>query len=396
MPQSFEQVRSSIARIHSTRGIVGVGVVVTNRRLVTCAHVVARALGIPADSAKIPAGPIHMIFPFAAEHNTRQATVLVWHPERAGALPGVPGVEVEDLTILELQDALPAGASPVSLSEVSDVWGHPIRAFGYPGNLEFGVWADGILQGREGHDWIQLKGEGTTGYRIEAGFSGTPVWDAQLSEVVGIIVATDNGSGRRTGFVVPTKQIQRAWPELLVFARSLGQDNHLKLKLDAASAAWTSARAMGLEWEEFKELMRYVQESGLRGEETSFMAAGAAYYAWGMDFMLPKARDDRKAIEELAYLVANCPWPQPAWRAAYMLQESNATLVSDALSKIRPEQLKDETRIESASRRRFNLLSEEIRARTIPDYLVRLRDDSSMDENIRRLAAEALEHLTTR
>jgi len=50
-----EQLRASIVRIHDRHGsVVGAGFLVTDREILTCAHVVARALGISESTPEQP------------------------------------------------------------------------------------------------------------------------------------------------------------------------------------------------------------------------------------------------------------------------------------------------------------------------------------------------------
>jgi hypothetical protein len=72
-----------------------------------------------------------------------------------------------------------------------DLWSHPFRAFGFPAAHDQGVWVSGRLRGRQAAGWVQMDGVAAAGYRVEPGFSGTPVWDDDLDGVVGMAVAAE-------------------------------------------------------------------------------------------------------------------------------------------------------------------------------------------------------------
>ena len=57
----------------------------------------------------------------------------------------------------------------------------------------------------------QLK---ETGYRVQPGFSGTPVWDDDLEGVVGMVVAAEARAEIRAAFTIPTDVLLESWPEM--------------------------------------------------------------------------------------------------------------------------------------------------------------------------------------
>ncbi len=84
--------------------------------------------------------------------------------------------------MLELTTAPPAKSKPVRLVTANDLWGHSFRALGFPVGYEQGVWASGVLRGRQADGWLQIEDTKETGYLVALGFSG---------DVVGMIVAAD-------------------------------------------------------------------------------------------------------------------------------------------------------------------------------------------------------------
>jgi hypothetical protein len=98
---------------------------------------------------------------------------VLWRPPRADG--------GDDIAGLELDGDPPPGAHTAPLAQVEDLWGHSFRVFGFPRGQDTGVWATGRLLGRQATNWVQIEGVKETGFAVEPGFSGTPVWDTQDS-----------------------------------------------------------------------------------------------------------------------------------------------------------------------------------------------------------------------
>jgi WD40 repeat protein len=193
-------LESSIVRIYSSSGkVIGAGFLVSQKYIITCAHVVADALGLPRTTAQMPDAEITLDFPLVAPKQLLKAKVVFW-------LPVNPSVELEDIARLELALSPPNQALIAPLI-TSDEWaGHPFRVFGFPAGQPDGVWATGVLRGHTGKSWVQLEDEKQTGYALKPGFSGAPVWDGELQGVVGIAVAADiNQPDAKVGFMIPTR-----------------------------------------------------------------------------------------------------------------------------------------------------------------------------------------------
>src|SRR4051812_60320 len=101
MPDPSHPLHASVVRIWAEGGrIVGTGFLVTDRHLLTCAHVVAQALGIAQDAPGPPDGDVSLDFPLLAAGNRLSARVVAWLPVLAGSASGA-GVG-EDVAVLEL------------------------------------------------------------------------------------------------------------------------------------------------------------------------------------------------------------------------------------------------------------------------------------------------------
>ena len=84
---------------------------------------------------------------------------------------------------------------------------------GFPAARPDGVWSSGLIRGEQSTRWFQLQS--TPGeQRIEGGFSGSPVWDAQSGAVVGMTVAADRGD-TTTAYLIPIDQVLALDPTLM-------------------------------------------------------------------------------------------------------------------------------------------------------------------------------------
>jgi WD40 repeat protein len=198
---------ASIARLRDADGmVVGAGFLVGSGEILTCSHVVARALGHREASVSPPEAAVAVDFPLVAPGVTLAARVVRWHPPLEDGGGDVAG--------LQLEAAPPAGAKALRLLTAHELWSHPFRTFGFPSRHDGGVWASGRLLAREATGWVQLEDVKTTGFRVEPGFSGAPVWDDDLGGVVGMAVAAEARPEVRAAFMIPAHALIAAWPDL--------------------------------------------------------------------------------------------------------------------------------------------------------------------------------------
>lgn len=206
----FNVHKMSIIRLFYQDQVVGIGFMVSEHYGLTCAHVVAEALLIDSTTQSCPEGEINVDFPLLNSTDKFSARVVCWHP----VSPLEDSEEaIEDIAVLKL-DHLPVSAHPTSVILSENLATNPFKVFGCPRKVSFGVWATGVLSEENAKQWFQLEDTKVTGYGIEPGFSGSPVWDEKLQGVVGMVVAADRKREAKVAFMIPTQILVEAWSDL--------------------------------------------------------------------------------------------------------------------------------------------------------------------------------------
>lgn len=187
-------VEKAVVRIRKAdNSIVGAGFLVKEKIVLTCAHVIDDAIGSNKH--------ISLDFPRIDPNIFLKADIKFKNSE-------------SDIAILELCEDTPSGAMGVDPTSQEDLWGHPFETFGFPNDYDDGVWASGVCRRPNAKGWLQIEDIKDTGYNIETGFSGSPVWDKDLDALVGMIAAVERDKGKRSAFAIPIKMLITEWPEL--------------------------------------------------------------------------------------------------------------------------------------------------------------------------------------
>lgn len=179
---------------------VGLGMLVTPRLVVTCAHVVNVCLGCASFRAERPGSQasIDVSFPILGDKETFAATVVDWSP------PGSAGV---DCAILRLHEDAPAaaGLTILSLIEGDTIRDDPFSVYGSPEPRDPGKHLAAKLTGAVGAKWIQLDIDGDGS--VQPGYSGGAVWDRYQQAAVGMLIARRTESGGTTAYFLPANRI---------------------------------------------------------------------------------------------------------------------------------------------------------------------------------------------
>lgn len=202
MGNSFE---SSIVRVMDGESAVGAGMLMSESRVLSAAHVIADALHIPWDTSDIPQAEVYVDFPLLAAGQIITAKVILWRPSRSD-FTGAPA-QGEDIAVLQLTHSAPQGARPAEFIESNEFWNHTFTTFGFPQGHNNGVWAEGLLKAPRAGGYVQVVGKSEPGYFLAPGFSGSPVWDHDLGGIVGMIATAEINPRIKGGFIIPIQVI---------------------------------------------------------------------------------------------------------------------------------------------------------------------------------------------
>ncbi|MFB7586263.1 trypsin-like peptidase domain-containing protein [Streptomyces sp. NPDC056169] len=199
-----EMLSAATVRIAGPSGVAGVGVLIAPRLVLTCAHVVTDAAGLPRGHTERPPATLDVrLLQAGGGAATVTARIRDWVPEH----PDGRG----DLAVLRLAGALP-GARPVTMADPPSTMAHPAVVLGLPDNVAEGGWHNATLHGRTGVGWLQMSPDGPSD-PIRPGFSGAAVWDKVTGAVVGVVTATAS-QARGQSFCIPTRTITAQIPAL--------------------------------------------------------------------------------------------------------------------------------------------------------------------------------------
>lgn len=187
-----------VAILNSKSLAQGAGFLVSNRLILTCAHVVTAVNGGPGQTV-----------PVRFYTNGVVCSALVdascWDTDT-------------DLATLHLESDPPPGVTCLPLANTISCAGHTFSTLGFPqmGSYD-SLAASGKIEvviSKAGLPMLQL-----TASQLTQGFSGAPVWDDALGQVVGMLaeVYFDNGDSknRDTAFAIPAETLQRACDTVL-------------------------------------------------------------------------------------------------------------------------------------------------------------------------------------
>lgn len=107
-----------------------------------------------------------------------------------------------DIAILELEDEAPRCASVGKLAIKYDFWNLELKVCGFSSGMK-GEWVSVVGRGRSYRNYIQIDISPDAAYKIEGGFSGTPVFDAKLNNIVGMVVYKEKATGILSGGFIP-------------------------------------------------------------------------------------------------------------------------------------------------------------------------------------------------
>ncbi|MEU4219721.1 trypsin-like peptidase domain-containing protein [Actinoplanes sp. NPDC026623] len=164
----------------------GSGVLITDRHVLTCAHV----LGAGPEP---PAGSFVLTFPRSKRQHRLSGTVLPdsWSPDAA-----------DDVALLSIDGPLAADVAPARVGAAPPGGARPASVYGQPPDTPDGIWAQ-VLIGESAGSATELVRVGGPRVAIEPGFSGGGVLDESTGAVVGIVATSGLASGRSVTWMIP-------------------------------------------------------------------------------------------------------------------------------------------------------------------------------------------------
>ncbi|MGC4813015.1 S1 family peptidase [Micromonospora sp. DT228] len=177
-------------RVRAEHGeVLGAGMALDDRHVLTCAHVVGAGGETGFPSAE-PAWAVLVDLIGQPGGRTVPARVVPgcwWPPTSDGR---------DDIALLELAEPAPQGPF-APLRRLRGTWDRRVVMYGFPETLEHGVYVEARLTGRSGagRERVQML-SATTGPQVSPGFSGSAAVDAQTGHVVGMVVSTYRDGGR--------------------------------------------------------------------------------------------------------------------------------------------------------------------------------------------------------
>jgi WD40 repeat protein/energy-coupling factor transporter ATP-binding protein EcfA2 len=173
----------------------GVGFVVDDQRIITCAHVVNSALYQEPRTQEAPAKDrrVSVVFPMLSGGESRLCKIAAWAP------PPASGVFGGDVACLQIEGRMPNGVEPARLAISGSVSDVTATVFGYPGDpprRSLGARVSVRLCGIVGSGALQLDSAASSAFRVQPGYSGSPVISDNDAGVLGMLVAASRDEGR--------------------------------------------------------------------------------------------------------------------------------------------------------------------------------------------------------
>ncbi|MCK1642500.1 trypsin-like peptidase domain-containing protein [Bradyrhizobium sp. 157] len=183
---------------------IGSGLVLDDRHVITCTHIAAQATTGKRDADPCTDVGIKLrTIPWSGGN-----PLTAWlRPNAWRGKCSVPGDRgVRDLAVLELTEALPGWKKSCGIYPGAWTPRHEMTLFAFPQAHPDGIWSNIVVIGGVADHWIQIDAAPNAQYRVQPGFSGSPLFDPDTDSVHGLVAEGDPGEGR-TGFLIPGRMI---------------------------------------------------------------------------------------------------------------------------------------------------------------------------------------------
>jgi predicted NBD/HSP70 family sugar kinase len=174
--------------------VYGMGFLVSDQQILTCAHVVEAALGSDWQQG---AGTVQVCFPFV--ETDEGVLILQGHVDRERWFArGTPtNKKPTDIAVIVLDVAAPGSVKRATLLHASFEPDVMVKIYGFAGltaaggyviSHPTGQYVEGKTMGALPGGRAQFQGTWTTGTVVQSGFSGAGVYDPQRDSIVGMVV----------------------------------------------------------------------------------------------------------------------------------------------------------------------------------------------------------------
>jgi hypothetical protein len=229
-----------IARIYNSKDIIiGTGFLISRHRLLTCAHVVIQALGIEK-TTKIPQAPIKFDF---CRYPPLTAKIVFWQPCSSSKIENAQSGE--DIAVLEIIEPRSSDEIVPNLLSIETNNEKCINIYGFPETYNGGIWVTSESQGLTSNGWLQMNQIKLSDRFVERGFSGSPVWNRDKTNIIGMVTASDLGRQENktaTAFAISSSVLIDTCLKFLEL-----QDILLELDLKTVKKAYTECRQPDLD-----------------------------------------------------------------------------------------------------------------------------------------------------
>lgn len=194
--QLLQPKHASIVRVLSDDStVIGMGILVSEDQVITPAHVVSLALGIPDKQETMPEDELTLDFIASQDRIRVQAAVTGWQPDN-------------DVAVLQLLADAPAEVHPVTLQDNPEYQDANFSVLGFPRNYPDGVLVTGKVQGQLANNRIQLETASSEySYSFDKSFSGGCVINPDTNQVIGMLVAADASDDYNTAMMISSHRL---------------------------------------------------------------------------------------------------------------------------------------------------------------------------------------------
>jgi hypothetical protein len=178
---------------------VGSGLILDAHHILTCAHVIRAATdGKPTDPPPWDRDIDIRLLPWRSGDPPKARLVQdAWKTESA---PGED--DLRDLALLRVETPLPKPKKYWGIYPGAHVPRSTVTIFAFPAGQPAGVRADIIFKGEVADGWWQADNTPAAQYKIQPGFSGSPLFEADTEHVFGLMAENERGDAR-VGFLIP-------------------------------------------------------------------------------------------------------------------------------------------------------------------------------------------------